>query len=80
MLVAELEPSTRKLGSVVSSLRQEIEASPLCRLPTLVGDVLALADRLCWVALKEGDIASFRRHAETASALSEFASSANLLP
>jgi hypothetical protein len=79
-LVAELEPAAGELEGVVHSLRQEIEASPLCGLPGLAREVLNLADRVCWVALEQGDVASFRHCAETAAVVREFTVSANLLP
>jgi hypothetical protein len=79
-LVAELGLAVGKFGGAVSSLRQEIEMSLPCRLPPLAGEALDLANRLCWVALEEGDVASFRRRAQTTAALCEFATSANLLP
>ena len=78
--VAALEMTAGELGTVLSGLRREIEVSPLGRLPTLAREALNLADRVCWVALEEGDVTSFRRCAESAAALWEFTASANLLP
>jgi hypothetical protein len=79
-LVAELESEAGELGDAVLSLRREIEAAPLCGLPDLAREVLELTDRVCWVALDDGDVARFRRCTETAAALREFTLSANLLP
>jgi hypothetical protein len=79
-LVAELEPAAGELGSVLTGLRREIEVSPLGGLPKLARDALNLTDLVCWVALEEGDVASFRRCADTAAGLWEFTASANLLP
>jgi hypothetical protein len=79
-LVAELEPTAGDLGGVVSDLRREIEVSPLSGLPRLAQEALNVTDRLCWVALEEGDVANFRRCAKTAAALREFTANANLLP
>ena len=79
-LVAELGSPAGTSGGAARNLRREIEMSPPCRLPMLARNALVLADRLCWIALAQGDVASFRRRAETAATLQDFASSANLLP
>lgn len=78
-LLAGLQPTAGRLGELVSGLRREIEASPLGGLPKLAREALDLTDRVCWLALEEGDVTSFRRSAGAAEALWEFAASANLL-
>lgn len=78
--VAELEEESGDLAYAARRLRREIESSGARRLPELAQEALNLADRVCSVALENGDTAGFRRHAETAAALGDFASSASLLP
>ena len=80
-LLAGLQPvDVGLMGQAVNHLRHEIEFGPLPMLPQLAREALALTDMTCWVSLEHGDLSGFRRCADTAVALREFAASANLLP
>jgi hypothetical protein len=80
-LLAELQPVNGELlGEAVCNLRHEIEFGPLPMLPRLAREAMTLTDMICWVALEQGDVSSFRRYADAAIALREFTASANLLP
>jgi hypothetical protein len=79
-LVAGLQPvPAQALGPAVDTLRHRIESGPLPMLPRLVREAMALSDATCWAALEQGDVGGFRRCAETAVALREFAVDANLM-
>jgi hypothetical protein len=79
-LLAGLEPTAEgRFGEVVGNLRREVEVSPLPLLPQLAREALNLTDKVCWLALDRGDVRGFCRHSERASALREFAVSANIL-
>jgi len=79
-LLAGLERTAEEgLAEVVGNLRREVEVSPLPLLPQLAREALKLTDKACWLALDQGDVRGFCRHAETASALHEFTVSANIL-
>ena len=80
-LLAELESVPDELlGRAVDDLRREVERGPLPMLPRLALRAMTLTDLICRVALERGDVSGFRRYADTAVALREFAASANLLP
>jgi hypothetical protein len=80
-LLAGLQPvHVGSVGQAVNHLRHEVEFGPLPMLPQLAREALALTDMTCWVSLEHGDLSGFRRCADTAVALREFAASANLLP
>jgi hypothetical protein len=80
-LLAELRPAPGELfASAVDDLRRDVETGPRLQLPCLAQAALTLADMICWDALEQGDASGFRRCADTAVALREFAASANLLP
>ena len=80
VLLAGLESTAQeRLGDGVGNLRREVERSPLTRLPQLAREALDLTDMLCWFTLDRGDVHGFCRCAKTATALREFAASANLL-
>jgi hypothetical protein len=80
-LLAGLQPvHVGLVGQAVKRLRHEVEFGPLPMLPQLAREALALTDMTCWVSLEHGDLSGFRRGADTAVALREFAASANLLP
>jgi hypothetical protein len=79
-LLAGLEPTAEeRLGEVIGNLRREVEVSPLPLLPHLARQALSITDKVCWLALDQGDVRSFCGYAERASALREFAVTANLL-
>jgi hypothetical protein len=80
VLLAEMEPVPDEWRAPVRELRRKVETSPLPMLPRLAGEAMALIDRLCWVALEEGDEASFRRSAETGASLRDFTANAGLVP
>jgi hypothetical protein len=78
-LLAGLEPTAEEwLGEVVGNPRREVQVSPLPLLPQLAREALDLTDEACWLALDQGDVRGFCRHAEIASALHEFTVSANI--
>jgi hypothetical protein len=80
-LLAVLESATEEfLGAAVASLRYEVEFSPLGMFPRLAQKALDLTDLICWSALEQGDTDAFRRSAQAADALREFAVAAGLLP
>jgi hypothetical protein len=82
VLLAELQPvpSSASLSGAVGNLRHEVEFGSLSMLSRRAGEATTLADMICWAALEEGDVDGFRRCADAAITLREFAVSANLLP
>jgi hypothetical protein len=80
VLLAEMEAVPGEWQATVRDLRREVEISPLPTLPRLAGEAMALIDRVCWVALEEGDAAGFRRSAEAGASLRDFTANAGLLP
>jgi hypothetical protein len=80
VLLAEMEPVPGEWRAAVRDLRRKVEISPLSMLPRLAGEAMVLIDRVCWVALEEGDAAGFRRAAETGAALRAFTANAGLIP
>jgi hypothetical protein len=80
VLLAEMEPVPCEWQATVRDLRRKVETSPLPMLPRLAGEAMAVIDRVCWVALEEGDAAGFRRSAETGASLRDFTANAGLVP
>jgi hypothetical protein len=60
-------------------LRQQVEAGPLPGLKAAVAQALALADRLCWQSLSQGDVAAFTEQAEVSADLRLFSVCSQLL-
>jgi hypothetical protein len=79
-LLGGFEPAAvESFSDTIRNLRREVEVSPLAQLPQLARKALNLTDRVCSLALDEGDVRSFSQCAKGASALREFAVSAKLL-
>src|SRR5271169_6542981 len=55
--------TTEAAGRDASSLRRAAETQPVQRLPWVTVRALALAERLCWDSLTQGDAAAFTRQA-----------------
>jgi hypothetical protein len=65
----------RELGR----LRSAAETLPASALPAVATRALALADQLCWEALRRGDLPNFDRQASLSQDLWEFGLGARLL-
>ena len=79
VLLAEMELVPGEWQATVRDLRRKVETSPLPMLPRLAGEAMAVIDRVCWVALEEGDAAGFRRSAQTGASLRDFMANAGLV-
>lgn len=75
-----LQAATRRSASGdVAKLRHQVETRPAAWLGAEVAQALALADRLCWQSLAEGDAAAFSRQAAIGADLRLFAACAELI-
>ncbi len=63
----------------VANLRDEVESRSADRLAAEVTKALALADRLCWYSLSDGDAAAFSRQAAIGADLRLFGTCARLI-
>ncbi len=63
----------------VANLRREVETSPAAWLAAGVTRALALADRLCWNSLSDGDVAAFSRQSAIGADLRLFGACARLI-
>jgi hypothetical protein len=77
--LGDVQPSSGEWLAAVRELRSEVESCPLSMLPRLAQAAIDLTDLMCWSALEEGDLDSFRGCARSAAALGEFIDSARLL-
>ena len=80
VLLEDVQPPTGEWRAAVRELRNEVESSPLSMLPRLARKAIGLTDLMCWIAIEQGDLDSFRGCARSAAALGEFIDSARLLP
>ena len=79
LLLEDLQPPPGEWLAAVRKLRGEVESCPLSMLPRLAQEAMGLTDLICWSALEQGDVGSFRRYARSAAALGEFIDTAGLL-
>jgi len=79
MLLGDVQPPAGRWLAAVRELRGEVESCPLSMLPRLARKAIGLTDLMCWSALEQGDLDSFRGCAKSAAALGEFIDSAGLL-
>jgi hypothetical protein len=79
VLLEELQPPSGEWLAAVRELRSEVESCPYSILPRLARRAIALTDLICWGALEQGDVDSFRGCARSAAALGEFIDNARLL-
>jgi hypothetical protein len=63
----------------LAELRQQAEAGPLPALKAAAAQALALADRMCWHSLSQGDMAAFTQQAEISADLRLFGVCSRLL-
>lgn len=75
-LQATIRPSA---SGDVAKLRHQVETRPAAWLGTGVTQALALADKLCWQSLAEGDAAAFSRQAAIGADLRLFGACAQLI-
>jgi hypothetical protein len=71
--------TTEAAGCDASSLRHAAETEPVQRLPWVTVRALALAERLCWDSLTQGDAAAFTRQAVVCTELYDFGVCASML-
>jgi hypothetical protein len=86
-LVAELSVRLGELQATaahgaaveIAALRHQVEIGPPPGLRAAAVQALAMADRLCWESLSNGDIAAFTRQAEISADLRLFGVCSRLL-
>lgn len=85
-LIGELSVRLEQLQSAsagatgdLARLRRLVETRPSAELPAETAQALALADRLCWDSLSQGDMATFDRRAAITADLRVFGLCARLL-
>ncbi|HYB27763.1 MAG TPA: hypothetical protein VEF89_14180 [Solirubrobacteraceae bacterium] len=79
VLLEDVQPPAGEWLAAVRELRREVESCPLSMLPRLARNAIGLTDLMCWSALEQGDLDSFRGCAKSAAALGEFIDTAGLL-
>ena len=79
VLLEDVQPPAGEWLAAVRELRSEVESCPLSMLPRLAQEAIGLTDLICWGALEQGDLDSFRGCARSAAALGEFIESAPVL-
>jgi hypothetical protein len=79
VLLGDVQPPAGEWLAAVRELRSEVESCPLSMLPRLAQKAIGLTDLICWSALEQGDLDSFRGCARSAAALGEFIDDARLL-
>ncbi len=72
------EPDGATRGALVE-LRRRVEDAPMAALPALAAEALRVVDAVCWVALAQGDVATFDRECRLCAELHEFAACAGLV-
>ena len=78
--VGQLQATAPRTASGdVARLRYQVETRPAALLGTEVTQALALADKLCWESLTDGDAAAFSRQAAICADLRLFGASARLI-
>jgi hypothetical protein len=75
----DLERTAAEWQPAVHGLRQEVESSPVAKLPEFADKATELIDTICWAALQRGDVTRFCSCAKAAAALGEFIDSAGFL-
>ena len=82
LLLAQLGATAADEASVRSaaSLQREAELVPVANLDFVAARAIALADKMCWNAIAQGELACFDRQASAGAALHEFCICAGLLP
>jgi hypothetical protein len=81
LLLAQLRTVATNEASVrdVTGLRREAETLPPASLISVTVRAIALADRMCWDSIAQGDTAAFDRQAAASATLHEFGVCAGLL-
>ena len=79
VLLGDVQPPPGEWLAAVRELRSEVESCPYSMLPRLAREAIGLTDLICWGALEQGDLDSFRGCARSVAALGEFIDSARLL-
>jgi hypothetical protein len=79
VLLEDVQPPAAEWRAAVRELRSEVESCPLSMLPRLARKAIGLTDLMCWSALEQGDLDSFRGCSRSAAALGEFIDTADLL-
>lgn len=78
--LGQLQAAARRTASGdVARLRKQVETRPAAWLGSEVTQALALADKLCWESLTDGDVAAFSRQSEIGADLRLFGACARLI-